>query len=363
MIPMNNCSQAPQTDLTRAAAESYLDSWNRDGMNWDAWLAEVEGARAEFAKVVAAEPKEIAVFSSVSAATSTLASSLDFTGKRCKVVVSEAEFPTVGHVWLAHRKYGAEVVWVPVRDGVVHLEDYERVIDEETLLVSACHAYYQNGFKQDLAAIAKLAHDAGAWLYADAYQTTGVHVVDVRSLGVDFLAAGALKFLMGIPGIAFLYVRNELIERLEPALTGWFGRAEPFGFRVDRLDWADDAHRFDSGTPAVVNAYVARAGMRIINEIGPAAIQDWTDRLSQRLIESGAERGLEVHGVRDVRRKTPSTAFLVLGDSAVVEARLRDRGILASARGPAIRLAPHFYNTTEDVDTALDALAQVIREL
>ena len=332
-------------------------------MDWDLWLAEVEDARAEFARVVNAEPDEIALFTSVSAATAALASSLDFTGRRRKVVVSEAEFPSVGQIWLAHRKYGAKVVWLPVRDGVVHLEDYEWAIDEETLLVSACHAYYQNGFVQDLPAIAEMAHGAGAWLYADAYQTTGIHVVDVEALKVDFLASGTHKFLMGIPGIAFLYVRHELIERLEPALTGWLGRADPFAFRVDRLDWADTARRFDSGTPAVVNAYVARAGMAIINEIGVAAIQEWTDRLSRRLLEGGEERGLEVHGVRDVRRKTPSTAFVVPGDSAVVEARLREKGIIASARGPAIRLAPHFYNTTEDVDTALDALAEVLGEL
>ena len=144
-IPLNNCSQAPQTHRTRAAAEAYLDSWKRDGMDWETWMEEVHHARAEFARLINASPDEVAVTTSVSAATASLASALDFTGARNKVVATEAEFPTVGHVWLAHQKYGADVDWVPVRDGVIDLDAYDGVIEERTQIVSACHGYYQNG--------------------------------------------------------------------------------------------------------------------------------------------------------------------------------------------------------------------------
>ena len=358
-IPMNNCSQAPQSDVTRAAAEAYLDSWNTIGMDWDAWMEEVRLAKAEFASLINASADEIAVFSSVSEATSAVASTIDFAGARRKVVVTEAEFPTIGHVWLAQERRGACVTWVPVRDGTIDVASYDSLLDDRTAIVSACHGYFLNGFMQDVGTLALRAHDAGALLYVDAYQTAGSVPIDVRALDVDFLAAGTLKFLMGIPGIAFLYVRRELIERMEPLVTGWFGRADPFAFRVKHLDWSATASRFDSGTPPVINAYVARAGLRIINDIGVSNIRAWLEVLARQLIDGGKARGLELHGTDDVSRRTATTAFVV-DDSHTVEAAMRARGVLPTARGPVIRLAPHFYNSREDVEVALETLAAVI---
>ena len=357
-VPMNNCSQAPQTDATRAAAERYLDSWNTSGMDWDAWMAEVALAKAEFAKLIGATAADIAVFSSVSDAASAVASALDLGGRRTSIVVSEAEFPTVAHVWLAQERRGARVSWAPVRDGTTDPAVYDALVDDRTALVSACHGYYVNGFIQDAARIAARTREAGALSFLDAYQTLGTLPVNVRALGVDFLASGNLKFLMGIPGIAFLYVRPEIVESLHPSVTGWFGRANPFAFDAKSLDWSPTASRFDSGTPPVINAYVVRAGMEIINEIGPAKIRAWHEVLGRRLIEGGRSRGLTLHGSDDVSRKTATTAFIVR-DSHAVESAMRARGVLPSARGDVIRLAPHFYNTTDDVDRALDLLAEV----
>lgn len=356
-VPMNNCSQAPQVDATRAAAERYLESWNRAGMDWDAWMQEVQLAKAEFAKLINAAAHDIAVFSSVSEATSAVASAIDFRGERRGVLVSEAEFPTVAHVWLAQQPRGAQVTWAPVRDGVIDPAEYDRA-DERTALISACHAYYQNGFIQDIGRIAARARACGALSYIDAYQSLGAVPVDVQALGVDFLASGNLKFLMGIPGVAFLYVRPGLTETLEPTMTGWFGRANPFAFEAKTLDWAPRASRFDTGTPPIANAYVSRAGMAIINEIGPAKIRAWHEHLSRRLVEGGRARGLRLHGTGDTARKSAVTAFVV-PNSHDVEETMRRRGVLPSARGDVIRLAPHFYSTFEDVDTALDALADV----
>lgn len=357
-IPMNACSHAPQTSVTRAAAERYLEGWNRRGMDWDGWMEEVAQAKRAFAKLINASADEIAVFSSVSEATSAVASALDFGTKRSKVVVTEAEFPTIGHVWLAQERRGARVAWVPVRGGAVAIDDYDAVVDDTTAIVSACHGYYENGCTQDLSAIAAKAHAEGALVYVDAYQTLGTTPVNVKASGVDFLASGCLKFLMGIPGIAFLYVRKELIKTLRPTVTGWFGRANPFGFDVKKLDWARTASRFDSGTPPVLNAYVARAGIEIVTGLGVGKIRAWHEVLAQRLIDGGRERGLMLHGPADVSRKTATTGFVV-PDAHGVEARMRVQGVIASARGPVIRLSPHFYNTIEDVDRALDVLAVV----
>ena len=359
-IPMNNCSQAPQTDIARAAASRYLDSWNANGMDWDAWMEEVGNAKAEFAALVGATPADIAVFSCVSEATSAVASALDLSGSRRNLVVSEAEFPTVAHVWLAQQRRDARVFWTPVRDGAIDTAAYDRLIDDRTALVSSCHGYFMNGFVQDVARIAARARDAGALSFVDAYQTVGTMPIDVRALGVDFLAAGNLKFLMGIPGIAFLYVRPEIVATLEPTVTGWFGRSAPFAFDNKTLDWSPTASRFDTGTPPVINAYVARAGMSIINEVGPVRIRSWLRTLGQRLIDGGRARGLTLNGTDDMACKTSTTAFVV-DDSHAVESAMRARGVLPSARGSVIRLAPHFYNTVEDVDRALDLLAEVTR--
>ena len=358
-IPMNNCSQAPQTDATRAAAERYLDSWNSSGMDWDAWMSEVSLAKAEFAKLIGATADDIAVFSSVSEAASAVASALTLQGRRTNIVVSDAEFPTVAHVWLAQERRGARVSWAPVRDDA-DASSYDALVDDRTVLVSACHAYYMNGLIHDSARIASIARDAGALSFVDAYQSLGTVSLDVRALGVDFLASGNLKFLMGIPGIAFLYVRPEIVDKLQPSVTGWFGRVNPFAFDARSLDWSPTASRFDTGTPPVINAYVACAGMEIINALGPSNIRAWLVELGQRLIDGGRARGLVLHGSGDMRRKTATTAFVV-GDSHAVEHAMRERGVIASARGDVIRLAPHFYSTTDDVDRALDVLAEVVR--
>ena len=361
MIPMNNCSQSPQFDTSRMAAEDYLESWNRTGMDWEAWMDETDRAKAEFARLINASPDEIAVSTSASAAAASFISALPFDGARKKIVATEMEFPSIGHVWLAHQRFGWETEWVPVRDDIVYPEDYDAYIDEDTCMVSATHAFYHNGYIQDLPVIAKKAHDKGALLFVDAYQSLGVVPLDVKAAGVDVLVTGNLKFLLGVPGIAFIYVREGITQQLEPSFTGWFGRAEPFSFKIKPLDYHPTAARFDIGTPPVVNAYIARAGMAIINEVGIDNIRSWTMQLSRRFMEGGKARGFTLHGTDDPSRKSPVSAFVTPGDSHLVEEMLLRRGILAASRGPVIRLAPHFYSTMNDVDICLDVLQEVFQ--
>jgi len=358
-VPMSNCSQAPQSEPTREAAERYLTSWNEAGMDWESWIAETEAARAEFAAVIGARPEDVAVGTSVSQVTASVATAFDWTSERNRVIASAAEFPTVGHVWLAQERFGARVEWVPEQDGVIELSRYAECIDERTRVVAACHGCYQTGFKQDISGIAELAHAQGALLFVDAYQTLGTEAFDAPASGADFVASGNLKFLMGTPGIAFLWARPGLAEHLRPAITGWFGRADPFAFDATRLDWGTGARSFDLGTPPIMEAYVARAGMAWLREIGLEAIGAWNAVLGRRCVEGALERGLDVLGPHDQERRTPTTAIVCI-DGPGVEAALRREAILASARGPVIRLAPHFYSTLEDVDRSLDALVRVL---
>lgn len=364
IIHVANCSHSPQSRHVRQAIDSYLENWKTVGMDWDYWMEEVYRAKVEFARLVGASPEEIAVSTSVSEAVASVASALRVVGDRKKVVATEAEFPTVGHVWLAHQKYGYKVEFVPLRQGQLTLDDYERYIDEDTLVASVTHVYYQTGYKQDLAPVVELAHSRGALVLVDAYQSLGTCPLDVKALDVDFLASGNLKYLLGIPGIAFLYVKKELVPALKPAVTGWFGQENPFAFKVHYLDYARDARRFDTGTPPVIPAFAARAGMEIINHVGTKAIGERIDMLSRVALAAAARRGLKVASPSDVARKGATTAIEVPGgDSHAVEVALKKRGIVASARGPVIRVAPHFFTRPEDIERVMEEIADVFARL
>jgi selenocysteine lyase/cysteine desulfurase len=358
-IHVANCSHGPQARRVRQAIEAYLNSWLDRGMDWDEWMTEVETARAVFARLIGADVSEIGISTSASAAVASIASALDPAGPRSRVVTTEAEFPTVGHVWLAHAKYGLEIDFVPVRNGALTLVDYEERVDNRTAFVSATHVYYQNGFKQDLLRIGEIARGSGALLLADAYQSLGTCHLDVRESDIDILVSGNLKYLLGLPGIAFLYVKQELIDRFEPALTGWFGRTNPFAFDPLNLDYADEARRFDTGTPPVFAAVAARAGMELIEKAGTRRIGERIDELSACAIDSLDRIGLEYVGPRDVSTKGATTAIKV-NDPHAVEEKLKERGVVASARGDVIRIAPHFFTTCDDIDRALGELVAVL---
>ncbi len=362
IIHVANCSQSAQARRVRAAINKYMDSWLTVGMDWDSWIEEVYEAKVEFARLINARPSEIAISTSVSEATASLASALDYTGARKKIVTTEAEFPTVNHVWLAHQKYGGKVDFVPVENGEIDILQYERHIDDETLLSSITHVYYQNGFKQDIKAISEIAHRKGSLIYIDAYQSLGTTPIDVKEMNIDILSSGNLKYLFGIPGVAFIYINQDLIPLLKPAVTGWFGQENPFAFNFRYLDYASDARRFDTGTPPVLTSYAARAGMAIVNEVGVANISERIDMLSKHAIEGSLERGLDLASPTDVAKKGGTTAIRVEMDSHQVEEELKKRNIIASARGDVIRVAPHFYTRLEDIDTVLDQIQDILKK-
>lgn len=356
-IHLANCSQSPQSKTVRHSIEAYLRSWREEGMNWDAWIGKVDAAKKQFAKLINAETDEIAVTMSVSDATINVASACLPEQWKNKIVTTAAEFPTIGQIWLAQQRFGWQVEFVPVRDGQLYLEDYWNSIDDRTALVSVTHVYYQNGFKQDLGAIAKLAHARGALFYVDAYQSLGTTPVDVKAMQIDMLSSGVLKYLLGLPGIAFLYVRRDLADKLRPASTGWFGQQNPFAMEVSRLDYATGARRFDTGTPPIIAAYAAEAGLSLINQVGDDRIHQRLEQLVQFTLQQAAAQGLTVLGPSDLSQRGATVAINV-PDSHHLEARLKQRGMILSARGPAIRIAPHFFTLEEEISRAVVALRE-----
>src|SRR5438552_9964105 len=294
-IYLNTCSLGALGDRTRRKATEFLDLWQARGAAawYDVWWAALSELRERYGRVIGAGPEEIALAPSVSVALSVVAESLDY-ARRPKVVVTSLDFPTIAYQWLAKRPRGIELVVVESPDQVsVPVEALARAVDARTALVATSHVYFTSGAIQDIRAVAAAAHAQGALCLIDAYQSVGQVPVDVRATGVDFLTAGGLKWLLGGPGVAFLYAREDLARRLMPGVAGWFGHRHHFAFDPRRLVIHDDARRFELGTPALAAIYAQLGGLDYIDEIGVPAIRAVTGALAEDLIARARERGFQ----------------------------------------------------------------------
>ena len=357
-VYVNSCSQGALSTDVDEAMRAYLDSWHESGSPWEMWVEQVERLRAQFAASIGAGVDEIAVMPSASAGINALASALDFSGARSHVVIGDFEFPTMAQIWLAQERRGASIRRARAPSAspdALPLEAYEAVIDERTLIVPATHVCFRNGHKSDIAGLVQLAHDRGAYVLLDDYQRTGSGPIDVHALGVDFMVTGCLKYLLAAAGIGFLYVRRELIDRFEPTVTGWFGRVNPFAFRIDELDWPAGANRFESGTPPVPNAYAALAALALLDRIGYDVVGTQIDRLVARYASAAGETGFMVRTPAAPDRRGPLVVVQSVDAPALVQ-KLAARGIIASCRGNGLRVSFHAYNTEEDVDAVIGAL-------
>jgi len=354
---LNSCSQGALSRRVRRAYEEYLDGWDEHGAAWEHWVERAEAARAAFARLLHAEPAELAVTTSVSQGVSGIVSALPFAaGERTRIVVSEYEFPTVGQIAHAQELRGAEVVHVrPERDGSIPVERFAAAIDERTALVCCTTVSYRTGHRQDVAAVARLAHERGALCLADSYQAVGSVDLDVRALGVDFVTGGTVKYLLASAGLGFLYVRRELLERLLPTQTGWFADEDIFQMDISDYSPAADARRFDAGTPPVPNIYAGLAGMALVEEAGVPAIEEHVRELTALLIDGLDELGATVVTPRDPARRGALVCVRSTDVGRLVE-ELRGERILVSMRDDNLRIALHLYNTEDDVDAVLGAL-------
>ncbi len=354
-IYLNSCSLGALSKRSRGRVETFLDTWNRRGAAawydewWDA-LAELRGA---YAAVIAAEPGEIALHASISTALSVIASALDHR-RRPKVVTTSLDFPTVAYQWLAKSPH-VEVEIVESPDGVtVPVDLIARAVDERTALVATSHVYFTTGAIQDIAAVADAAHRVGALCLIDAYQSAGQLPFAVHDTNVDFLCAGGLKWLLGGPGIAFLYVRSDLIATVVPTVTGWFAHARQFDFDVQHLERATDARRYELGTPALAAVHAQLGGLEIIREIGVAEIHAVVERLTEDLIARAIEAGLAL----TVAPRPDRSAIVMIRhrEPAVAVRSLAEANVVVDARPGHVRLSPFFYNVPEDHVAAIEAL-------
>ncbi len=354
LVYLNSCSQGALSDAVRAAYLDYLDGWDDRGAPWDYWVERSESARASFARLVSAQPDDVAVTTSVSAGVSALASAIDFS-KRPKVVISDFEFPTIGQIWHAQQLRGAEVTIVRADGPEIPLERFDEAIDERTGIVSIAAVCYRNGTRLPVEEITRIAHERGALVVLDAYQAAGTYPLDVEALGVDALAAGVLKYLLASAGLAFLWVRPELSEQLVPTQTGWF--ADQDIFQMDHTDYspAPGARRFQSGTPPIPAIYGGIAGIELMQEIGVAATREHVLGLTDRLIDGVDALGGIVVTPRVHEHRGALVCVASTDAPALVDA-LGGDGIVTSERDGNLRVSPHAYNTEDDIDAILAAL-------
>ena len=353
-IYLNTCSQGALSDAVQAGLEDYISTWHEQGSPWETWVDRYEVARRAFAHFIHASPDEIAIVTSSSAGINGIASALNFRERR-KVVMGEFEFPTMGHIWLAQRPRGADVQFVKAEGNRIPALHYEQLIDSDTLIVPLTHVCFKNGFRSEVNAITQIAHHSGALVMLDDYQDCGTRPVDVKAMDVDFYVTGTLKYLLGPPGLAFVYVRKELIPALVPTVTGWFGQANPFAYDPRHFELSPTARRFESGSPSVPNVYAAVPGFELLQEIGMQNVEGHIRKLAQSLLSCARDLG--------IRAKTPAESegplvVLQCKDSNLLVRKLAERNIVASNRHDGVRISFHVYNTTDDVK----AVAEVLKE-
>lgn len=347
-----------------SSLQAYADSWAQRGVRaWEeGWWELAVGVGDKIAPLIGARAGEISLHQNVTQTQAVIASCFDFRGPRNKIVMTELEFPSIQYFYHEQRRFGASVELVPSEDPVrFDLERFLAAIDETTLLVPISLVLFRSAFIVNARAIVEKAHRVGARAILDVFQGTGTIPFDVRALGVDFAVGGVLKWLCGGPGVAYLYVREDLRAELKPALTGWIAHQRPFAFETGAIDRREDSFRYLNGTPHVPALYACQPGLEILNRVGVDAIRKRSIEMTTRLME-----GAKAHGWRTNTPENPAeragTVSVECPHAAEVCRELLAREILVDYRPKAgIRISPHFYNTVEECEFALAQIEEILK--
>ncbi|MCB9568431.1 MAG: aminotransferase class V-fold PLP-dependent enzyme [Myxococcales bacterium] len=349
---MNSNSMGAMPRQASDALLEYAADWAREGVEvWDHWVEVVNEVADAAARFIGAPAGQTILNQNVAFFQAQIASCLDFSGRRNKVVIESLQFPNVIYVWERHQGLGARLELVASDDGMtVPTERILEAIDEETLIVPISHGIYVSGALQDVKAICARAREVGALVMVDAYQTTGAVPIDVAEWGADIVVSGSHKWLCGGPGTAFMWMRPELRERLQPRITGWMGHARPFSFEPAPIAYARNNWHFMGGTPSMPAYYVARAAYRNLLEIGVPRIRAHNLALSRIIIDRALAAGLTVHSPLDDDARTGFVAVDFPASEAACKALIDERYKLDWRPNCGLRLGPHFYTTEEEVE-------------
>ena len=342
--------------------QQFADTWSSRGVRaWhEGWWEVGRETGNILAPILGVPPNTISMHQNVTVAQGIIGSCFTYDGPRRKIVMSDLEFPSNHYLYEGFRRYGAEIVYVPSGDPVrLDLQRFLDAIDERTLLVPLSLVLFRSAFITDIPAVIEKAHRVGAHVVVDAYQAAGAVPMDLAGWKADFAVGGSVKWLCGGPGAGYLYVRPDLAERLQPAFIGWAAHESPFEFATGAVRYAGNPERFQSGTPNVPALYSARAGYEIVADIGVPAIRKRSLTLTRRLIDAASAVGFRLNTPTADAERGGSVVIDVPNGQAVAD-QLIARGIIIDYRPNAgIRMAPHFYNTEEEIDRAMAALCDL----
>ncbi len=362
-----SASLGPLSKRSRSLAEEHLDLWQRLGPE-ELWLEHglprLEQCRESFAALIGADTDEIAIVPSVSAGLSSIASCLDYSD-RPKVVASDMDFPTDHYVWMAQHRRGVKLDVIQSPDGInLEPEQFLDRIDEQTAIVNTNRVLFESSRIVDLEPIIKRAHEVGAYVLTDDFHGSGIVPIDVHELDIDFLISGCLKWLCGGQGLAFLYVRRDLIAKMEPQIVGWFGTKKPFDFQREELRLRDDARRFETGTYTLPQAWTAYGGLSIVLEVGVDRIRDRNQQLTNLIIQEADGSGIEVLTPREDHLRGGLVRVRVPGGRPKAEEVLHtlfEKDVVLDQRGDSLRISPHFFNTEDEIHRCFEELRKVLR--
>ncbi len=361
---MNSNSMGAMPRQAKEALATYAEDWATEGVEvWGEWVKVVDEVSDAAARFIGAPPGQTILNQNVAFFQAQIASCLDFSGTRNKVVMEALQFPNVIYVWERHQELGGRLELVPSDDGMtVPTERILEAIDEETLIVPISHGIYVSGALQDVKAICDRAHEVGALVMVDAYQTVGVVPIDVAEWGADIVVSGSHKWLCGGPGTAFMWMKPEVRERLHPRITGWMGHAAPFAFEPAPIAYAESNWRFMGGTPSIPAYYVARAAYRNLLEVGVPQIRAHNLALSRIIMDRAQAAGLTVHSPLDDALRTGFVA-VDFPTSEAACARLIDEKYKLDWRPKCgMRLGPQFYTTEAEVVAMMARIVELAAE-
>jgi kynureninase len=340
----------------------YADLWATRGVRaWaEGWWEMPVTLGDELARIIGADPGTVVMHQNVSVCQSLILSCFEPTPQRNKIVYSELNFPSVMYVYEAHARDGKlRIETVKSDDGItVPLERMLAAIDETTLLVPFSHVLFKSAFLQDAKAIVDRAHEVGAMVVLDTYQSAGTVPFSVKELNVDFATGGSVKWLCGGPGAGYLYVRPDLQSKLEPKTTGWMAHEAPFSFDT-KLRYAPNISRFLHGSPAIPALYAARSGYEIINEIGVEQIREKSVRQTNYLIELAEEAGFSVTSPKDPAQRGGTITVAHEHAGAITKELLRREFIVDYRPGAGIRISPHFYTKDEELELVIEEMKKI----
>src|SRR5213595_2890019 len=343
----------------------YADVWASRGVRaWaEGWWDKPVTLGNEVAQIIGAEPNTVVMHQNVSICQSLILSCLlplAPDSKRNKIVCEELNFPSVMYVYEAHaRAHNLRIETVKSDDGItIPVERMLAAIDEETLLVPISHVLFKSAYLQDAKAITERAHEVGALVVLDTYQSAGTVPFSVKALNVDFATGGSVKWLCGGPGAGYLYVRPDLIETLQPKTTGWMAHEHPFAFETE-MHYAPNITRFLHGSPAIPALYAAESGYRIINEIGVNAIREKSVRQTEALIALAEEAGFRVTSPKDPAQRGGTITVWDDNAAGITKELIRREFIVDYRPGAGVRISPHFYTKDEELDLVIAEMKKI----